>query len=411
MVKKKVVIFLSLLLSLLLLKDIRALSTENITFYNNDTSSRFSKIVTNVSSIEKLCAYWVPAWARDISKDSLKNVLYGAIEEINNSVETINLFDVSLFRGLLWHYLYQLEVDSGFNQANAIADELQNVYPDRIEGPWLKGINLVKASHLLNGFHILDSIRLSSNSLPNAFFQDYAKLSALALLPGQMQDFNSEILLSTHNKKSRMIQLNVDERTPQENNWKVISSTDTKNILPTFIFGAQFSLKKPIQLLFPNLGKQRMFNLEIPIDETLAKYVPQPLVFDPDAPPYKMELKIHVETKNVKSTLDRYVFDIVYKQYDEIKEVADLPNKNAIALKCYRRSLIKGIPGDYTAYYAFDRYLSNSSPHFYHSEDKNTKDTIIQLRYLVAMQTVQAVEEKADVLFTELFDRLQEFDK
>lgn len=403
---------IGLLFTLVFSFSLSALSTKNIYLKDENLSPSLKKIVKNVSNVEELCAYWSPEWESRLSKDSIKTVLTNAINETDYITEEINTFKLCLFRGLLWHYLHQLEVDSGFINAHNIASDLQLRYPDKFEGAWLKGINLVKASKLFGGFRILDSIRTSCDNLPDDFFSDYTKLSALSFLPEEIKFIDTLILWPIENKPSGNIQITIDESQPTGKKWQVVTSPNSGRILPSFIFSAEFGLKKPFKLTFPKQNENINTIAHFTIDDRLVKDIHRPLFFNPVAPPCKMEMKILVENRDMKSSLDTYVYDLVYNQYDVIKPVDKLPDKNIIALKCYNRSFIKGIPDDYTAYVVFDKLCSNQSRRFYRNSKNNCpRDTIITLRYLIAMKTVKDVEEKADMLFQDVIDKFRKFNR
>ncbi len=382
-----------------------ALSTKDIFLSQKDLSPSFNTIVTRVRDIEPVCTYWSAQWERGIPRDSVKAILYTALKESNCIVEEINLFKLALFRGLLWHYLHQMEVDTGFVKADVIANALRTKYPHNFEGAWLKGINLVKAAHLFTGFHVLDSLNTSKGNLPDNFYRDYAQLSALSFLPEGVDLLDTPIVLYSGTNVPGTIQLTVDDGLPVSNTWEVISSPDAPRVLPGFVFGVDFSLKKPPALVLPHPRDKHTYTLTLP--ETRKNDIPRPLFFNPDDPPQKMAMKIFVENETGGTTLDQYIYDIVNNRYDEIKTMNIMQDKKTLALKCLRRSVVRGVPDRYTSYVVFDRYLDPRLPQFYSPPAQKKEDQPIKLRYIVAMETAKDVEEKAEVLFQDVLGKFK----
>jgi hypothetical protein len=174
------------------------------------------------------------------------------------------------------------------------------------------------------------------------------------------------------------------------------------------MFSAEFGLKKPITLTYPLFFDKSTYMMHRAEENTLADNVPHALVFNPDAPPVKMEMKISVQPVKGLAELDQYMFNIVHNAFDEIRTIDALNSRQVIALRCYRKHITRGLSDRYTTYVAFDKMIPLAPPSFYAGTGKkHSPATRIKLRYILSMNTAKEVEKKADDLFLEVLQKFK----
>jgi hypothetical protein len=137
-----------------------------------------------------------------ISHDSVKTALYTYLSQLDEISPDRNPARHLLLKGLIWHYLYQLDVDSAFSMADRLATSTMKSYPGIPEAAWLKGVNLIRATRMKEGFRILDSLRTGGFIQNQDFLLDYAKLSARCFLPRKRALSDSTIVFLSPTKKA-----------------------------------------------------------------------------------------------------------------------------------------------------------------------------------------------------------------
>lgn len=334
------------------------------------------------------------------NSEIIKSLLYNAIEKVNDKNHTD--FEHVLLRGILWQHLLQSDTETAYPKLEEVSNTLQTQFPNRLESDWLKGITLVNGAEIDSGFKLMEKIRLENDNLPDNFFKDYSQLSNHIFLPNQMQTSNNKLNLGVLPFKT--IELSVDERYADNHKWTVISDFENEKSFPIFTFSAEFNLKKSFKIDYAStIKKSREFKIKLPLKNEIQKNLTDSLIYNPDAPPIKMSMKILINKLDSIESLDRYMFDFVYKQYDEIMPLK-LNNKNMVAIRCRNNSIIRNLDDEYIVYFAFDKPLILGNKNLF---KKNINDSNPQtVRYVVALKTSTDVEDKADILLNELAEKL-----
>lgn len=359
-------------------------------------SNETEKIIENISPIESFCSFWAPSWNHSISKDSVTRTIYNAIG-ITKKLK-VTPFEKKLLEGILWHYLYQLDVDSAFEKSINLSDKLIKEYPNNFEGPWLKGISLIKGANLKSGFTLMESIRAKNDNLPQEFFKDYIKLSELVFLPEILSNLKEGSSVIDKGLQFKIVDLKIDERFPVSRKWTVTSESSLKDDFPMFRFSADFNLKKSFKINLPKIGKKK-FSMKIPLKKEFQKELKDPLIFDPDAPPIKMNLNVMVEALDGKGSIESYMFNKIYKQFDIVKPIKT-DNNNMIIIKCFNKATMTGMDDKYIAYIAFDKPLERKDIKI--NPRKHNKTPKSGIRYVIGLSTSASVESKADTLLYEI---------
>ncbi len=395
---------------------VSAMTVQNIPgIKDNLNDSAFAKTINLCA--ESYSQFGVKNRNSPLSCDSVKNLLYAAVGECSQRKNTPA---VTLLTGLLWHYLYQLDVDSAFLKSDSLASHIMTVCPEIPEAAWLKGVNLIRAGRIKKGFALLDSLRAGGLVQNQNFLLDYAKLSALCFLPKKRTQSDSVIVFLSPTNNSKYNGLREEERIPFSETWRVYARTSRKLRMPAFTFGGSYTLSQPLSLLplsfmllpsIPNRAPQLKMN----IDERIIKRfgpISTPLIYNPEASKYPMDVKIITDCSNSGLSLSDYMGSIVRNRFDIIKETGELRKLKAISLRCYNRSVYRNVPGEFCAFVTFDLKLSgNSSASSFHESKKTPpgKDDTVIVRYLIAMKTSDVVEEKAEAIFHDLLCQFDYF--
>jgi len=343
-----------------------------------------------------------------VSHDSVKTALYTYLSQLDEISPDRNSARHLLLKGLLWHYLYQLDVDSAFSMADRVATSTMKSYPGIPEAAWLKGINLIRATQIKEGFTILDSLRTGCLIQSQDFLLDYAKLSALCFLPPKRTPSDSIIVFLSPTNKSKYNGLREEERIPFGETWRVCAQSLKMSKIPTFTFRGSYTLSRPLPLRLSFSLLNSSLRSKSPIDEQFIKKfgpLPTPLLYDPETSKYPMEIKIITDCSRTGESLPEYMGSIVQGRFDIIRETGELQKLKAISLRCYNKSVFRNVPGEFCAFVTFDLKLpGNASSRCLHeSKTKSSKnDNDIIVRYLIAMKTSDAVEEKAEEIFRDL---------
>jgi hypothetical protein len=363
-----------------------------------------SDIVRIVSPLVEPLSRWQSTYQNyPVLKDSVKRALYTSIRQLDASPQNDDPEQL-LLKGLLWHYLYQLEVDSAFSMADSLATRVMRSCPQMTEAAWLKGINLIRAARIKRGFAILDSLRSGDRIQNSDFMVDYTKLSVLCFLPLRHSMPDSLALFLFFAESGTRTTMNENEVVPFSEAWRVSAKSFPRAEMPELTFSASYTLYQPLPLMIPPYNPNSSSRLKLDIDSKMFRPLAEPLLYDPELLKYKMEITITADCNGPACPLNDYMRMIVSKNFDAVKQINDLPLLHAISLRCHNRSVFRNVPGEYCAFVAFDLTLSgNPSGSFHESKKKPPgKDDTLVVRYCFAMKTSDVVEEKAEAIFQNL---------
>lgn len=360
-----------------------------------------NKIISNISPLESLFVDWSPKWNNQFQEDTVRSILYSAIEDVEKKNE--ESFENNLLKSILWLHLYKTSVDTAFLKMKDIAYNLQQSYPERFESSWIKGITQILGTEIDSGFKLLDKIRIEQNNLPDNFFNDYSTLSELVFLPQELNWKRGNKSINLNFLPFKTVDLNINDRFPVSSKWSVTNDFNNPESFPLFTFSADFNLKKSFKIK-PILTKRKQdFKINIPLKSHIQKELKDSLIYNPDGAPIKMSMNILINKIDSMVSLDRHMLNFVYKQYDEIKPIK-LSEKNMILLKCLNKSIYRDMDDEYVVYLAFDKPLDLKDKSLYDLNfDHKNPSTV---RYIVALKTSKSVEEKADMLLYELAEKL-----
>ncbi|MDD5675604.1 MAG: hypothetical protein PHC61_15650 [Chitinivibrionales bacterium] len=367
-----------------------------------------SALVKNVARCaEPYARFWSPQWRYGVSRDSVKAVVYTALWQLDSSYGPAGNPRALLLKALLWHYLYQLEVDSAAQKADNLAARVMRTTPTLPEAAWLKGVNLVRAGHVCNGFKILDSLRASQRLRRPDFLMDYAKLSALCFLPARCAALDTFVISMPSPRKSPTVYLRDDELQPSGQTWTVSAENSPNGGPPFFTFSSEYLLYGQITLAFPLLSRSPALGLNVAIAEPFVREIRQPLVWDFDGQKYPMEIRIAVKCGKPETSLDQYLGSLVNNKYDVVTDAGELRHLNAASLRCYAQSIFRNISGRFDEFVVFDRRFKEPASCFYRGNTGIRTGDDFPVRYCIALSTRTAVSEKAGDIFKDFLTQFE----
>ncbi len=379
-----------------------------------DNQAEKKKIINIVDVVhqhaEPYCRYWKPNWESPALKNTVTTTLYYALSQIDSLRTGADTdFAFSFLCGIIWHHLYQLEVDSAFTKADSIADFLYAMFPERqAEALWLKGINLVKAAQIQQGFRLLENVHTVKGMYNESFLRDYTALSAVCFLPGECINKDSVQLVLLPNKQSAPILFKQDELISRKETWQAVSDfSDSKRAIPTFIFSAEFSFYKPVKIVVHPLRRIYDYTLDVEIRNEEIRPLPLQPLYDPFGQTFNSEIKVIVDQNTPGRSVEESAYEIVWNNFDRVKQVDEPDNFKGISLRCYKRSAFKNTPGEFYAYAVFDKNTYGNCRNFYQPRKNNLPEEPFHLRYIVAMKSSEAVEEKAELIFQDILNKFE----
>jgi hypothetical protein len=394
----------SLLLAVILVFQTSCLTVKDIPGINNNHD--VAAIALNIRTFaEPYAQRWMKSWGFPVSRDSVKHVLYTAIRQIDSLIPHYDTPELLLMKGVAWHYLYQLEVDSAFAQSDRITTIIIKTHPELIEASWLKAVNLIRATRIREGFVVMDRVRNAALLENHDFLFDYAELSALCFLPKGFA--RQDILSAVLSTRPGEVRLKSSEKSldPDGETWRVAAQTSYHDALPVFTFGTECLVHVSPMLSFPLLIGSTGPRLSMNLDRTAIGTVSLPLIYDPDASEFPVEIRIIADCTRPVSSLSEFMFSVVNNKYDMIRNVSRPRNPGTISLRCYATSAIRSIPDEFCAFVAFETISRMAVDCFYRPAKKAPLVDRVPVRYLIAMKTRRPAEAKAEAMLESMIGR------
>lgn len=354
-------------------------------------------------NIEPFSKYWIKNWQYPIPKDSIRNRIIQVLHYVDEDRLCGSQTTPLLLKSLLWHYLYQLEVDSAYNKADSLTLHLMVEYPQLTEAAWLHGINLVRGSKIIQGFKILDSLRICRSISNTTFLNDFRELSTLCFLPPRIEMIDSILVIG--NKKARVWHPSLEdsELVAQSNSWRVLERMSNKKEFPLFVFDGDYKLKPPVLLRnFP----APPLKLKMDLDNQHFEKVLDPLIFEYERSPCLAHMEIVADVSDAKVDLVDYLRTVIDGKYDAVRIAGDIKPLNGISVRCYKISIYRDLPGKFDAYAVFDTRISNRRQDLFYCKDKKG-NSYIGVRYLVSMKCSSEVEDKAELIYQNMIDHFK----
>lgn len=193
----------------------------------------------------------------------------------------------------------------------------------------------------------------------------------------------------------------VAEKTPVTEKWRAIWFHKKPLIIPQFSYSWSFILAEPWQLLFALVPVHAEPLLNLTVAPAFDSLIMKPMVFKPNPYTYDADVKIVVDCNPQTTSLFEYMHDIVGSEFDRVVESHDLQLFGAVSLRCYNQSVFRNIPGQFRAFVVFDQVIRPKGKK-YGSRER------VAARYVIAVRSSQAVEEKARAIMDDICMRILE---
>ncbi len=242
---------------------------------------------------------------------------------------------------------------------------------------------------------ILDSVRTSGAALPDSFDTDFAAFSAYGLLVVPTRR-RAGMQLDPRNALTTVCDT---WGRPVSTYWRLVKDADS-SALPRFVFGARYDVPISARLrlrLVDSLSMRLRLELSDSVEEVLAK----PLFYTPLPAPREVDIRIMVSVRG-RNALDlgEYLSHVVAGAFDRVIVRDDLPGLGAVAVQCFRKSLVRGRPDEFQTYVAFDLPVPRRGNKLSESPSmpiSGQADSLF-VRYVVAIRGKEDVSDKAEAL-------------
>lgn len=311
-----------------------------------------------------------------------------------------NKVSSTLLKALLWHYLFQLEVDGAFKKTDSLVKVTKHLNKDVPEAAWLEGVHLIRASKIVDGFRVLDSLRTGFLIDSPDFLFDLKELSLLCFLPVRYMGSDTVFYLQDTDKGGWHPTLSEQELVTEQSGWRMVEQMSKKNDISLFVFGTVYKFKPPFTLRFYNKFKP---NLKINIDNQFLYWVWDPLLFQFDKPLCDAEVEIIADNSLINQSQADYLKTVIGNKYDEVRVEDVRSSFKGISIRCYRYSIYRDIPGEFNA--VFDLKLKRCSNNLFYCTDTSGKIREYTVRYTVSVKSSIEVEDKAEFVFKNVLNQ------
>ena len=295
-----------------------------------------------------------------------------------------------------------------FNRADSIADILISERSAFPEATWLKGANLVYGGFISEGLRLLDSLRQNAEFESDTFEKDLMRMTALVFLPTHIRNhFDSISVLQLENAAPQTFYFNKEETIPVQKGWTITPVSSKDKALPSIAFSEKYKVKENFSLQFPTLSGQSTFQLPLDINPEISKDIPSKLIHNPDGAGYDLDMKVLIDCAAAKPPLHEVLRQITHNNFDIVKPQTEKQIRGSLSIRCYNKRVFRNVPGQYFAYVVFDKVLRPSFQFPSRSKKKQKEQEALQVRYLIAIRSSQAVEEKAEFALQTLLDRFE----
>jgi hypothetical protein len=181
----------------------------DINFNNIPDSKEITKIKETILNLEPMVTNWTQNWNYKVPKDQVVKQITESYKKLDAlSKQYPNNIELVLFKGLVAHFAYQLDLKdykelalSDFNKAALI--DSNDIRPD-----WFSGVHLVKLGKIKDGMEKLLSISKSKpfDQLPGTFWEDFSYCALISSMPSHAL-MGLEYANKIEGKQSEMDQL------------------------------------------------------------------------------------------------------------------------------------------------------------------------------------------------------------
>ncbi|MBN1758799.1 MAG: hypothetical protein JW863_10795 [Chitinispirillaceae bacterium] len=272
---------------------------------------------------------------------------------------------------------------------------------------WERAVEHIAAGSVPEGFILLDSLRRSVTGLDDSLFSQYVRLVRHCFLPEVPEGDTGRNILITGAAPELGMLAEGDAEVTEGQRMTVIAAADTSRAMPGFAFDRVFTLREQFLLRLPPLQPwQHADRGDLLAYDSCRRLPGGPLLYNPEAQPWKVHLRIVIDCSSTKESIYEYVGNLVIPLYDYIRVKEERRIPNAVSLRCYTQQVFHRRPGTFLGLVAFDRYgYSGNSAAARATSGRKP----LRVRYLILVKASQAVETGAELILrkmTEVFKSL-----
>jgi hypothetical protein len=268
---------------------------------------------------------------------------------------------------------------------------------------WETAVARIAGGSVPEGFILLDSLRRNRPDLNDSLVAEYVSLVRFCFMPEVPEgDTGQDILIGAAAPEIGTLSEG-DRESPEEQRMTVIAAADSSREMPGFAFDRMFTIREQFLLRLPPLQPWQHTDRSDLLSYDSCRQLPGgPLAHNPEAPPWKVHLRIVIDCSQSNESIYEYVGNLVIPLYDYIRVKEERRIPNAVSLRCYTQQVFHRRPGAFLGLVAFDRYGFWGSNAAARSASGRKP---LKVRYLILVKASQSVEAKAEVILRRAVER------
>jgi hypothetical protein len=269
---------------------------------------------------------------------------------------------------------------------------------------WAKGLDLVAGGKLRKGLALLSHDASSWWNADSARARALAQISARCFLPDDTSSY-AGLGLREQLDAALRVKRPGEDADPVAAGWRVLSRGPGDSLLPSFVFSAQYDLRPTPHLRLRLAGDSAKPRLKQNLAPQIAADIIGPLLWDPRSKPRRLDVGMLIDCSGERPPLEQYARDLVYDRFDEVALVPTSAGDKAVWLRCRISSGMHNVPGQTCIFVVFDRVVRSSSATAATTEKVSPRPEPLTVRYVVAAQASEAIEDRAESAVAELVRR------
>lgn len=167
-----------------------------------------TKIKKDIAKLEPMVEKRTPTWNYNVPKEVIEKKLIAYYQELDNYTSKYpDNLELALFKGLVAHYAYNLDLKEYNQLAINSFQQAAAIDPTDYRANWYWGVHLVESNDIKEGMRKLLSVNNNEpnpKKLPFTYWEDFAYCSLIASMPSHVL-LGIEQAKQTKTKKSKEI--------------------------------------------------------------------------------------------------------------------------------------------------------------------------------------------------------------
>ena len=376
----------------------------------------YSILILKIRDVEPYCRFMGDRWTFPVPKDTIIKTLYGAFQDLEEISIGKKTYKSELLKGVLWHYLYQLQIDSAYRKADSLFISLCRSDTARIEAAWFRAVNLVKRSKPVEGMMILDSLKSIRDSLPAEFWEDYticAYMSGMRFRSMYGAEMFERMTGSEPEVKLACVAPDVAREISSDSLWESYPLGDDAIRFTSYALGLTFSVPGKWKAWSPGYRPAK--------SAALIDLIPDKVIHPVEKTAIETHITISIFLDDT-SNLGDFVAKRIRNEADSVWETGDLRKFNAISMRLKISEMYPFCHGSYLAVIAFDREMPEHPGLMIESpmqvRFKNSEGLLLRyrpfycrvnkrIRYLIILDACQDVKDVSEKNLQRIIESLE----